>query len=438
MQNQRRFSWAFILATLTTITAIAAVIFFAWQERMKAASGVIVQRTDATSVTAYLIWPNPNADAGLAHYVEHLAWLNAVGSQERGVGRHSNAWTSDYAIGYWLSGPSDDLQIVLERLLKVATPLTLDASFASEERDVVMREYDLRIAGNVDAQANESAERFLYDGNHLAKSVIGSRSDITALTYDAARSFHADTHMIEAATLIVVGDVSRRQVSRALRDIGHDKSDFGVAGVTMPPFSLGPSAIRQFQFPKDDRAPRVQFRKVVRLEEPIEFDVLEANAALLQNILESNVPGGLAGPLRFDGSYARSFQVAVWPLDENHIEFYISAAPDRGVTLTALTIRIEGVLQSIAEDGIPMNTYQRIKDRFGGFWPNWSDTEETQDWMADYIVNRVSIQRRPLSETDLRNLRNTISYNTIGHLLRAISGDGRAAITFIGPERTFE
>ncbi|MCK0097157.1 hypothetical protein MWU60_16390 [Yoonia sp. F2084L] len=431
-------SSTFKAAVFVAAFAAVAVTYSTWQEQAKASSGVIVAETQASDVTAYLVWPNPPAAPGLAHYVEHLAWANAMGGQERRLDNHSNAWTSGYAIGYWLSGRPDDLPDVLQQLLNTAQPLTVDPIFAGGERDVLMREYDFRLGNNIDMQAAERMDAFLYEGNQIATSVIGSRDDITALTYDDARAFHAKTHTLDAATLVVVGDVSRRQVSRALRNIGHPEDDFGTAGVTPVPFSLAVPETAYFRFPKENAAPRVQFRRVVPLDAPMDFDLLEVHAILLRNILDANVPGGLAGPLRFDAAFARSFQVSIWPLDEQHVELFVTAEPDRGVTLKALSDEIENVLQTIAADGIPIGSYRRLKDRFEGFWPNWTDEGDTQSWMADYTLERVSSLRRPLPPTSVRGMQGQISAEVVNMLMDALGAQGRTAITFIGPERTFE
>ncbi len=52
----------------------------------------------------------------LAHYTEHLAWLPNIGKDSRPEDRDSNAWTNDYAVGYWLSGPPEDLTDMLRAL----------------------------------------------------------------------------------------------------------------------------------------------------------------------------------------------------------------------------------------------------------------------------------------------------------------------------------
>ena len=156
-------------------------------------------RTDLTVITVperrslyvEVVMPYPSEQGPLAHYTEHLAWLNAVGGAARAADRHTNAWTNAYAIGYWLTGRPDDLPDLLGTLAGVFDPLDLPPSFAEEERNIILREYNYRMSSNKDAQAADELEAFLYQGNGLAASIIGTPEQIMALDYDTAREFHA-------------------------------------------------------------------------------------------------------------------------------------------------------------------------------------------------------------------------------------------------------
>jgi hypothetical protein len=58
--------------------------------------------------------------------------------------------------------------------------------------------------------------------------------------------------------------------------------------------------------------------------------------------------------------------------------------------------------------------------------------------MADYVLDRVSSLREPLSERELQRLHRELSLDTTNALLRQLAGEGRTAIAFIGPEESFE
>ncbi len=109
---------------------------------------------------------------------------------------------------------------MLESLLRLFRPITLPRMFAESEREVILQEYKHRIVDNPDAQATEAVDTILYEGNSIAASVIGTPEGIMALDYERADTLHTSTHSPENSTLVVVGDVTRRQLCRALNRVG--------------------------------------------------------------------------------------------------------------------------------------------------------------------------------------------------------------------------
>ena len=397
---------------------------------------VLLLNRNESDVKVLVLFPNENTFSGLAHYTEHLTWFNKNESTLR-VDFLSNAWTNRYAVGYWLSGQPEDLPDILSQLKGVMDPLDLPETFALEERDIVLREYDFRIADNPIAQAAEAMNTFLLADNSIAASVIGTPDDIMAFTYDQAKALHAETHRPDNAVLVITGDVTLRQLNRAMAQADWP-AGVPVADLLIPTtLDLAPPATQQFEFADVDAAPRLIWRKVVSLPEPVQFDLLEARTALLADILRANLPGGVAGPLRFDAAIARSFDVNIWPIDEDNIEIKFIAAPDSGVTLTDLKESFTTTFAKIAASGIQGETYARMLARFEDFWPDWDDEDETGKWMADYVLDRVSILRPPLSKRELKRLKGDLSLSTTNSLLQQLSGEGRTAIAYIGPEENF-
>lgn len=389
-------------------------------------------------ISANVIFPAPNTSHPLLHYTEHLTWLNSIGKSKRSLDRHSNAWTSNYAVGYWLSGQPKDLPSILKQLKGVFDPITLPASFAEGERDIVMREYDYSTKGSLTAQAAEAMDAFLYKGNGIADSVIGTPSQIKSFKYEDAQTLHRATHTPDKARLLITGDVTHRQIRAALKQAGWPVSDAANIKQTLPPFELAEHAYDLLSYPDANAAPLLIWRRAVALPEPVSFDLLVAQTALLQDILATNLPGGLAGPLRYDAAIARYFDVQIDPIDEGNIEIEISSYPDSGVTLTELQTAFETQLRAIATQGIPQATYDRALVRFKVFWPDWLDKDKAAQWIADYTVSRVSSLREPLSERDLKKLKNALSLNTTNILLTHLAGEGRVVAAFIGPEETFK
>ena len=407
-----------------------------WAElHYRATPAFHLAKKETTRVSVHVVLEGQGAAPVSVHYTEHLAWLNAVGG-ERAADRHSNAWTSDVAVGYWLSGAPEDLPELLETLRGVFDPIDLPRAFAEQERDILLREYEFLMVDNPGAQAAVAMGAFLYDGNAIARSPIGTPQDIMALEYDEARTVHAATHVPEKAQLVVIGDITERQLRRAMRDAGWPETER--ADVSPPPFDLAAPDTTTLKYAAPDAAPRMIWRRVVALPNPVSYDLLEAQTTLLADILDTNLPGGLAGPLRFDAAIARSFGLWVWPIDEDNIEISFSAAPDVGTSLKDLQNAFEATLSEVASSGIPEATYSRVLDRFDGYWPDWNEDDEAARWMADYVLDRVSNLREPLSERELKRLHRGLSLATTNALLRQLAGEGRTTIAFIGPEESFE
>ncbi|MGB3553796.1 MAG: hypothetical protein WBA25_04050, partial [Jannaschia sp.] len=363
---------------------------------------IVVPQPGTGRVAVHIVFATGDAAPGLAHYAEHLAWLNAVGSRDRAADRHSNAWTRHGSVGYWLSGPPDALPELLGNVVGVLRPIDLPRPFAEEEREIVMREYDLRVGGNVDARADEAVHAFLHAGNPSAASVIGTPDQIRALDYDAARAFHAATHRIGNARILIVGDVLRRQARQAVAalDLPPDEGK----PLPAPTFTLGPPDRDFLTYPETGAVPRLIWQRIVALDEAVPFDLLEARAALLRDILDTRLPGGLAKPLRYDAEISRRFEVEIWPLDERYVTLRITAEPDRGVSLTEMQAAFEAALTETAAAGIPAGTHARVLERFDGFWPDWTDDGEVALWMGAYTIDRAVIVRAPLDRAALAGL----------------------------------
>ncbi|MFC7369321.1 M16 family metallopeptidase [Vreelandella zhaodongensis] len=428
-----RFSGWWLIAIVALPLFWLVNVFFESQDHH-----VYVQSAEASEVYAHVVFGHRSLASGLAHYVEHLAWLNTVGAKQRSANRHSNAWTNPYAVGYWLSGKPDELDDLLQTLSGLFEPLEVPAKFAAEEREIILREYEAHMVDKPDAQAAEAMSAFLYAGNNIASSVLGTPDDIRGFSYDDARALHAATHRPENATLVVTGGVTEREVSRALKTVDWPAKQSADAESQPPTFELAKPADTLLRYPEKEASARVILRHVAALPESIPFDLLEAHALLLADILNTNLAGGLAGPLRFDNAIARGFDVQAWPLDERHIELRFRAAPDRGVSLRAVQKAFRDTLAEISDTGIPDETYQRVLNRFEDFWPDWEDDDDAARWMADYTLERVAALRQPLPLSDVKRLEQQLSHQRINTLLNTIAGNGRTAVAFIGPKERFE
>jgi hypothetical protein len=395
----------------------------------------LIHTPDTDRVEVHLIIQNGAADGisaeALMHYTEHLTWLSAIGQDERAVDRHANAWTDDLAVGYWLTGAKEDLPALLASISKVFAPIDLPQNFMIEERDIILREYDQRLTNNIDGRVDAAVKALIYAGSSYARSAMGTKAQIAAFDPQAAIDLHDQTHRPENTVLVVIGDITPEDLSAALPDL----PVAAIAPTPLPTLTIEAPSETVLTFPDPNADPRMNWRRVVTLDTPQSLDVLETRLALLRDILDSSLPGGLAGPLRYDAFITRSFDIGLWPLDETHIEMSVTAYPDTGIGLAEMQHAFEAALEASARAGIPDATYTRVKARFKDYWPDWTDEKDVADWMAAYTIDRVSIRRAPLDIEAIKQLDQQLERAAINTLLQNYIQDGRTVVAFIGTQK---
>lgn len=390
----------------------------------------VVPNEDAREVRAFLIFDRGEMDntyaEGLAHYVEHLAWLNVY--EDVQDARHANAWTNKTKTVYWQTTTPEALTETVQRLLRVTQPLTRDETFMREERVIVQSEFTLRVSEQPLFQAYRDLTMVLYDDGPRARSVIGAFDDIANFSMDDARAFHADTHVVGNATLYVTGDITARDVRRALRNVPVDRPS-------------RPPAVQDYDTTgfRDEQAlsvprlarPWVIYYKIVPLTGCDLTAQCDVALSMLHDILTSTRRGGLAGPLRYDNFVAEGFSISMIMRDAQHLEFAFHANPDQAVSLDTLTATFEDTLSQIIADGIPTETFQNTKDRF---IRDIDLLEDDAAYLADQVLANLTAEWPVYDWAAERDATHAMTLADINALLRQLAQPGRVVLRKVTPE----
>jgi predicted Zn-dependent peptidase len=402
----------------------------------------LIPNHETSQLEVHMVVQSGEADLtgieGQAHYLEHLAWLSAIGSTQRPADRHTNAWTTSDATGYWMTGSSTDLGSLLATVLKALEQPKLDAKFAEAERGIVSREYDLSVRGDKYAQIEGALDKAVYQSTPYARSVIGVPSDIEKFSIKNALKIHQETHNQSNAVLVVSGPVSSKEVKAALAKVTFDAGNVSKSNAKTPAplkaMYLTQNKTQRVDVDAAGLPAQLIWRKIVKLKEPVQMDLLEARVAFLHDILDTNLPGGIAKPLRFDAFIAESYQLSITALDEEYIEVRFAARPDKGVSLGQLKAAFEATLSKSAKDGIPNKTFERVLGRFETYWPKWDDPKKVADWLKNYTLARVGDRRTPMMPNALKELNAQLDLDSTNDLLVAIAGPGRVNFVEIGEQ----
>ena len=166
-----------------------------------------------------------DAQDGLAHYLEHMAfngtknfgpeklvpYLNSLGMT---FGQHTNAHTTYHETVYKLTMP-DNKPETIDNALKVmgdyADGMLLLDEEIQEERGVIAEER--RAGQNLGRRVREASMKQVFDGTLLAKrTIIGEEKSIQTVQRPEFVDYYNTWYRPERVTLIVVGDVDPQAV----------------------------------------------------------------------------------------------------------------------------------------------------------------------------------------------------------------------------------
>ena len=164
---------------------------------------VVVIQDHRTPVVTQMVWYKVgSADetpgkSGLAHFLEHLMFKGTarhpVGEFSQTVlkiGGNENAFTSTDYTGYFQRIPREQLPLMMEFEADRMTGLVLKDENVLPERDVVLEEYNMRVANNPEARLGEQIMAALYLNHPYGRPIIGWHQEIEKPDREDALAFY--------------------------------------------------------------------------------------------------------------------------------------------------------------------------------------------------------------------------------------------------------
>src|SRR5690242_16377149 len=186
---------------------------------------VVVIPDHRTPVVTQMIWYKVgSADetpgkSGLAHFLEHLMFKGTekhpVGEFSQTVlrvGGNENASTSVDYTNYYQRVPKEQLPTMMAFEADRMTGLVLKDENVLPERDVVLEEYNMRVANSPDARLNEQIMAALYLNHPYGRPVIGWHQEIEKLDREDALAFYRRFYAPNNAILVIAGDTDIKEV----------------------------------------------------------------------------------------------------------------------------------------------------------------------------------------------------------------------------------
>src|ERR1700737_3309669 len=219
---------------------------------------VVVIPDHRTPVVTQMIWYKVgSADetpgkSGLAHFLEHLMFKGTskhpAGEFSQTVlriGGNENAFTSTDYTGYFQRVPREQLAKMMEFEADRMTGLILKDENVLPERDVVLEEFNMRVANNPEARLTEQIMAALYLNHPYGRPVIGWHQEIEKLDREDALAFYKRFYAPNNAILVIAGDVEAKDVhAMAERTFGEVAAQPAIPARRMRPQEPAPAAVR--------------------------------------------------------------------------------------------------------------------------------------------------------------------------------------------------
>jgi zinc protease len=337
---------------------------------------VVVVPDHRTPVVTHMIWYKVgSADeqpgkSGLAHFLEHLMFKGTDKNPQgrfsqtlATIGGQENAFTTADYTGYFQRIAREYLPTVMEFEADRMTGLVLTDANVLPERDVVLEEYNMRVANSPEARLGEQVTAALYLNHPYGRPVIGWHSEIEKLNREDALAFYRRFYTPNNAVVVIAGDVTGAEVRPLVEKTYGKIAPRSEISPRMRPQEPPPVAVRQVTL-ADPRVaqPSLQRSYLVpsgKTAKPGESEALE----VLAHVLGSGETSRLYRSLVIEQHLATN--AGGWyqgtALDETRFGVYASPLP--GITFAALETAIDGVIAEIAEHGIAAEELERAKTR---------------------------------------------------------------------------
>src|SRR6202041_2605395 len=186
---------------------------------------VVVIPDHRTPVVTHMIWYKVgSADetagkSGLAHFLEHLMFKGTAKNPEgrfsqilAAIGGQANAFTTSDYTAFFQRIAKEYLPTVMEFEADRMTGLVLTDANVLPERDVVLEEFNMRVANSPEARIGEQVSAALYLNHPYGRPVIGWRQEIEKLNREDALAFYRRFYTPNNAVLVIAGDVTGDEV----------------------------------------------------------------------------------------------------------------------------------------------------------------------------------------------------------------------------------
>lgn len=358
------------------ILAFLPVVAYADIQEFKLDNGlkVVVQEDHRSPVVVSQVWYRAgsldefNGTTGVAHVLEHMMFKGTKkvpgGQFSRLVasaGGKENAFTSTDQTVYFQQLEKSRLELSMKLEADRMANLQLTAEEFAKEIRVVMEERRWRTEDKPQSLVYEQFQSVAYQAHPYGRPVIGWMNDLEQMTVEDARTWYKRWYGPNNATLVVVGDVSPKEVLKLA------KKYFG-------PLKAHALPVRKVQSePEQHGERRVTVKAPAKLpyllmgyHAPVlrdaEHDWEPYALEILSGVLDGNASARLNQNLVRRDRIAIDVSTGYDMIQRGGVSmFLVDGTPSEGVSVGDLETAIMGEIEQVKENGVTEEELLRVK-----------------------------------------------------------------------------
>jgi zinc protease len=377
-----------LFACLFSLSA-AAQVFEPQSFTLKNGMQVVVIPNHRVPVLSHMVWykvgsaDEADGKTGLAHMVEHMMFKGTrkVGPEQfsrlvAANGGQDNAFTNQDYTAFYQNVAADKLELMMQLESDRMANLALRDKDFQTERQVVIEERRMRTENEPEAQLIEQMRAALFLDGGYHHPVVGWHQDLDAYKVGDVVDFHRRWYAPNNAILVVSGDITAERLKPLAEKY------YGAIPPRPLPVRLRrpqpePVAARTLTIKAEDvRQPswtRYYLAPSYHVGEIQDADPLQ----LLAEIIGGGSTSRLYKSLVVERKLAASVSADYDPDSLGETIFAVSATPQPGVAIEALSQALERSLEEIAEQGVTDVELARAKHKLRAAFAYAKDSYHT-------------------------------------------------------------
>jgi zinc protease len=368
---------------------------------------VVVIPDHRTPVVTQMVWYKVgSADetpgkSGLAHFLEHLMFKGTAkhpagefSQTVLRIGGNENAFTSFDYTGFFQRVPREQLGKMMEFEADRMTGLILKDENVLPERDVVLEEYNMRVANNPEARLTEQIMAALYLNHPYGRPVIGWHQEIEKLDREDALAFYRRFYAPNNAILVIAGDVDAKDVRpMAEQTFGQVTPQPAIPARRLRPQEPEPVAPRTVTL-ADARVEQPSLKRYYLVPSATTATAGESPALdVLAQLMGSGNNSYLYRALVVDKPLAVSAGAGYQGTSLDATQFSISASPKPGVEFSQIEQVIDRVIAEVSQNPVRSEDLERVKTQLIAEAIYAQDNQATlARWYGGALTTGLSIE----------------------------------------------